>query len=93
MLVFGDVVACADQPGDGVGGDDLQIHTVGEFVDEGKELYTQNGDLFVDAFNFESLIKLKGLGLVKNLAVEPVLAGILIAFGCAPGLLFCHVLL
>lgn len=93
MLVPGDVVAGADEPGDGVGGDYLQVDTVGEFIDEGEELYAQDSNLFVDTFNFESLIKLERLGFVKNLAVEPVLAGILVAFGCAPGLLFCHVLL
>ena len=93
MLVFGDVVAGADEAGDGVGGGDLEVNTVGKFVDEGEELYAQDSDLFVQAFDFESLIKLEGLCFIENLAVEPVFAGILVAFGCAPGLFFCHVLL
>ena len=93
MLVFGDIITGTDKPGDGVCSDNLQVHSVGMFIYKAEELHAEDGDLFVYAFNFERLIKLERLGFIKNLAVEPMLPGILVAFGCASGLLFCHKLL
>ena len=50
-------------------------------------------DCRVNAFNFAGLIELKLLSFVKDPAVEPVLAGVLVAPGGAYLFLFLHELL
>jgi hypothetical protein len=71
----------ADKPGYGAGRDHLQVYAVGMLIDERQELDAQDGDFFVYAFDFAGFFQLKLLSFVKNLAVEAVLAGVLVAFG------------
>jgi hypothetical protein len=52
-----------------------------------------DGYFFIDAFNCAGFVKLKHLGFIKNLAVEPVLPGVLVALWGSSVLLFCHELL
>jgi hypothetical protein len=58
-----------------------------------KKLNAHDGDFLVNAFNIAGVVKLKLLGFVKNPAVEPVLAGVLVAPGGAYLFLFYHELL
>jgi hypothetical protein len=60
---------------------------------EGEELDAQDAYLFVRVFDFERPVKVELLGFVKDLAVEPVLAGVLVSYGRASWPLSCYGLL
>jgi hypothetical protein len=66
---------------------------VGVVFDERKKLNAREGDFLVNTFNIAGIYKLKLTSFVKHPAVEPVLAGILVAPGGACRFLFHHELL
>ena len=71
--------------GDGSGGEHLKVDALGVLIHVRGKLNAEEGYFLVNAFNFAGFVKLKLLGFVKNPAVEPVFAGVLIA----PGAPFC----
>ena len=75
----------AHHAGDGRGGEQLKVDALGVLVHKGEKLNAYDGYFLVNTFNIAGLIKLKLLSFVKNPAVEPVFAGVLIA----PGAPFC----
>ena len=65
----------------------MEVEPVGLLVNKRAELYPKDGDLLIDAFYTPGLLELELLGLIKNLAVEAVLLGVLVAFWGASFLL------
>ena len=83
----------AHHAGDGRGGEQLKVDALGVLVHKGEKLNAYDGYFLVNTFNIACLVELKLLSFVKNPAVEPVLAGVLVAPGGAYLFLFCHELL
>jgi len=83
----------AHHAGDGRGGEQLKVNALGVLVHKSEKLNAYDGYFLVNTFNIARLVKLKLLSFVKNPAVKPVLAGVLVAPGGAYLFLFCHELL
>ncbi len=83
----------AHHAGDGRGGEQLKVDALGVLVHKGEKLNAYDGYFLINTFNIAGLVKMKLLGFVKHPAVEPVLAGILVATGGAYLFLFYHELL
>jgi len=80
----------AHHAGDGSGGAQLKVDAVGVIFDERKELNADDRDFLVNVFDVAGVYELKLAGFIKYPAVEPVLAGILVAPGGTYRLLFRH---
>jgi len=48
-------------------------------IDKCEQLNAQDGDFLVYAFNFAGFVKLKLVCFIKNLTIEPVSQGVLVA--------------
>jgi len=80
----------AHHAGDGRSGEQLKVDALGVLVHKREKLNAYDGYFLINTFNFAGLVEMKLMGLVKNPAVKPVLAGILVAPGGTYRLLFRH---